>query len=159
MGDVLELETPIEAVKFPNFQQTSDKNMEQLLYKNHLQRLALTRFKSSLDEFKQKQEELENAKALYESKEKELREIYLKTLPYLDVIKDIPQAEEENLKEWDDSVSSSFGVLKKYLIHKPLTVVKDKTIYIAQEAIGSLPEHYQEKINNGISVVSDYVDK
>ena len=159
MTEVLDLETPVESVKFPNFQQTSDKNMEQLLYKNHLQKLALTRFKSSLNEFKQKQEELENAKALYEQKEKELRDIYLKTLPYLDVVKNISQEEEENLKEWDDSVSSSFGVLKKYLLYKPLNIVKDKTVYVAQEAINNLPEHYQEKINNGISVVSGYIEK
>ena len=61
------------------------------------------------------------------------------------------------LKEWDDSVSSSFDILKKHFIFKPLTIVKDKTIYMAEESINSIPEHYKEKIHKGIEYVSEYV--
>lgn len=155
--EVHNVEQPLETIRFPNFDQASNKNADQLLYKNHLQKLALTRFKESLTEFKEKQKELNDAQELCEKKEKELKEVYLKTLPYLEVVKDISTSEEEELKEWDDSVSSSFDVLKKYLIYKPLTVVKDKTVYIAKEGIQSLPEHYQEKIYKGVNIVSEYI--
>lgn len=154
----------IKTVKYPNFHETTDENAEQLLYRNNLQRLALLRFKTALNEFKEKQKEVEQTKQLlkqtkelYEQKEKELKEIYIKTLPYLEVVNNIPHVEEESLKEWDDSVSSSFDTLKKYLIYKPLTVVKDKTIYIAKEGINSLPSNYQDKIIRGIDLVSDYI--
>ena len=155
--EVHDIEQPLETIKFPNFDQASGKNADQLLYRNHLQKLALIRFKESLTEFKQKQKELSDAREMCERKETELKEVYLKTLPYLEVVKDISTTEEEELKEWDDSVSSSFDVLKKYLIYKPLTVVKDKTVYIAKEGIQSLPEHYQEKIYKGVDVISGYV--
>ena len=147
----------LKSIKYPNFQQTTGENMDQLLYKNHMQKLALTRFKSSLNDFKRKQKELEEAKNIFEQKEKELKDIYLKTLPYLEVIKDIPTEEEGNLKEWDDSVSSSFDVLKKYFIYKPLNIVKDKTIYVAKEGIDALPDYYRDKIKRGVSIASDYV--
>tara|TARA_Y100000389_G_scaffold94059_1_gene90709 strand:- start:5507 stop:6025 length:519 start_codon:yes stop_codon:yes gene_type:complete len=145
-------------LQYPNFEQASSKNTEDLLQKNHIQKLALTRFKSSLDEFKQKQKELESAKELYELKERELKDVYIKTLPYLDVIRDIPLNDKEDLKQWDDSVSSSFDVLKKYFIHKPLTIIKDKTIYVTREGLNILPEKYKNKILSGVTAVGgDYI--
>ena len=53
--EVHDIDQPLETIKFPNFDQASSKNADQLLYRNHLQKLALIRFKESLTEFKQKQ--------------------------------------------------------------------------------------------------------